>query len=82
MKLKREYDRNTNSSIYKMNSMNIFQENEKKFEEYQLTNKTLETALQNKTNEFNHIVNNVQQNLHEVEQKNQVISTHDMLILS
>jgi hypothetical protein len=47
-------------------------------EEFQLTNKTLQTTLQNKTNELNRVVNNVQHNLTEVEQKNQVKSTHDL----
>ncbi|CAF2043046.1 unnamed protein product [Rotaria magnacalcarata] len=49
--------------------------NEKKLEEFQLNNKTLETTLQNKTNEFNNIVNNVQHELHDVEQKNKDLLT-------
>ncbi|CAF3807694.1 unnamed protein product [Rotaria sp. Silwood1] len=49
--------------------------NEKKIEEFQLTNKTLETTLQNKTNEFNNIINNVQHELHDVEQKNKNLLT-------
>ncbi|CAF3906000.1 unnamed protein product [Rotaria sordida] len=54
--------------------------NEKKLEELQLTNKTLETTLQNKTNEFNNIINNVQQKLNDVEQKNNnLLTTTDQL---
>ncbi|CAF3294935.1 unnamed protein product [Rotaria sp. Silwood2] len=49
--------------------------NKKKIEEFQLTNKTLETTLQNKTNEFNNIINNVQHELNDVEQKNKNLLT-------
>jgi hypothetical protein len=44
------------------------QENEKILNEFQLTNKTLETNLQKKSNEFN----NIQDQFNEVEQKNKV----------
>jgi hypothetical protein len=51
---------------------NKTRENEKKFEEFQLINKTLENTLQNKTNEFNQKLNNVQHEFNQVEQKNKV----------
>ncbi|CAF1396130.1 unnamed protein product [Adineta steineri] len=46
-------------------------ENKKNLEEFQLINKTLESTIQNKTNEFNHKVNVIQHELDEVKQKNQ-----------
>ncbi|CAF1156792.1 unnamed protein product [Adineta steineri] len=55
-------------------------ENQKNLEEFQLINKTLESTIQNKTNEFNHKVNVIQHELDEVKQKNQdLLNTIDQL---
>lgn len=53
----------------------ILQMNEKKMEELELINKTLETNLQNKTNEFNQIINKSQNEFKDLEQKNKVKAT-------
>lgn len=75
MKNERQYDRKIFIIIYVFDEFPS-QVNEKKLEELQLTNKKLETTLQNKTNELNQIINNTQQELDNLKQQNEVKSVN------